>query len=59
MLPRYRCKRCGNTWTPRTEKPITCPECRSPYWNKERKKSGGKTYERDKKDKTNIGENNK
>lgn len=46
ILPRYKCKRCGYSWVPRTEEiPITCanPDCRSPYWNKERKtKEDGK-----------------
>lgn len=40
MLKTYGCKRCGYKWVPRTEKPITCPSCRSPYWNKERKNGG-------------------
>jgi len=32
-------KRCGNTWTPRSNQPpIQCPKCRSPYWNRPRKK---------------------
>jgi ribosomal protein L37E len=33
------CNRCGYTWISYTKKPKTCPECRSPYWNKERKMS--------------------
>ena len=37
MLPEYRCKRCGYKWVPRTDKPLTCPKCRSPYWYKERR----------------------
>jgi len=33
------CKRCGSTWTPRSETPPTqCPKCRSPYWNREKKR---------------------
>jgi len=28
-----RCLRCGREWVPRTDHPLTCPECRSPYWN--------------------------
>jgi DNA-directed RNA polymerase subunit RPC12/RpoP len=32
-----RCKRCGATWTPRKkQKPVQCPKCKSPYWNKKR-----------------------
>jgi predicted Zn-ribbon and HTH transcriptional regulator len=33
------CKRCGYTWPRRrsaTHDPVTCPNCMSPYWNKER-----------------------
>ena len=32
------CKRCLATWIPRKpERPIQCPKCRSPYWDRERK----------------------
>lgn len=33
-----RCKRCGWPWTPRIEKPVMCPKCKSAYWNIERKR---------------------
>lgn len=36
-----QCLRCGFTWYPRKPgRPARCanPKCRSPYWNKERKK---------------------
>jgi len=35
----YECERCKHQWMPRTkdETPITCPKCKSAYWNKERK----------------------
>lgn len=39
-LDGFECERCGHTWVPRetTEgKPIICPSCKSPYWNKPRK----------------------
>jgi hypothetical protein len=40
--PTYKqrtCKRCDYTWTPRKkQKPVQCPKCKSPYWNKEKKK---------------------
>jgi predicted Zn-ribbon and HTH transcriptional regulator len=37
IIGRNKCTRCGNIWTQRTfEKPIICPKCKSPYWNKER-----------------------
>jgi len=31
----FRCNRCGFEWIPRSSKtPISCPKCRSKYWNK-------------------------
>ena len=41
MLKTYGCKRCGYEWVPRKDKPITCPRCRSPYWNKDRINNSG------------------
>ena len=33
------CNRCGAKWTPRRkEPPVQCPKCKSPYWNREKKK---------------------
>lgn len=32
------CKRCGHTWTPRQQEITICPKCKSPYWNKARRK---------------------
>ena len=33
------CLRCGHKWLKRKlEDPMFCPKCRSPYWNKPRKK---------------------
>ena len=37
-LPRLKCLRCGHAWIQRKEKPKQCPKCKSPYWNKPRKK---------------------
>ena len=38
-LPKYKCIRCKHKWIPRKETvPIICPKCKSPYWNKPRKK---------------------
>ena len=34
----YECERCGHKWTPRLDMPTVCPKCKSPYWNKEKKK---------------------
>lgn len=40
-LPTLKCLRCDHTWIPRTEsKPIRCPKCKSPYWNKARVHTG-------------------
>lgn len=36
-----QCTRCGHEWFPRTpEKPMVCPKCKSPYWDKPRKNEG-------------------
>ena len=37
-----QCLRCGHEWQPRihktkNDKPVACPKCRSPYYNKPRK----------------------
>ncbi len=36
----FRCERCGHKWAPRNkrEQPAVCPKCKSPYWNKPRKR---------------------
>lgn len=42
MRKLFECKRCGYGWYSSKELPITCPHCRSAYWNVERKnKTGG------------------
>lgn len=34
-----KCKRCSHEWVQRTlNLPKVCPRCKSPYWNKERRK---------------------
>jgi DNA-directed RNA polymerase subunit RPC12/RpoP len=34
---KYKCKRCGWEWFSRKKtKPITCPHCRTPYWDIDR-----------------------
>ena len=42
MNPYLICKRCGHEWIRRNfdKLPGTCPRCKSPYWNKERKVQG-------------------
>ena len=35
----FQCERCGHKWIPRgKEEPSVCPNCKSPYWNKPRKR---------------------
>jgi len=35
----FECERCGHQWIPRgNENPSVCPKCKSPYWNKPRKR---------------------
>ena len=36
----YRCERCGHEWIPRDveQEPSVCPKCKSPYWDKPRKR---------------------
>jgi len=39
----FKCEKCGHEWVPRNEEtPIICPRCKSPYWNKPRKKNKNK-----------------
>jgi predicted Zn-ribbon and HTH transcriptional regulator len=33
----FNCKRCGWEWASRKERPVICPKCKTPYWDKERK----------------------
>lgn len=38
-ITKLECLRCGHKWYPRfPQKPRICPYCKSPYWDKERKK---------------------
>jgi len=40
-MPTLKCLRCGHKWHPRTDKlPAVCPnlKCKSPYWNKPRRR---------------------
>lgn len=33
-LPRFKCLRCGHTWSPHQgEVPRCCAFCKTPYWN--------------------------
>ena len=44
----YRCERCAHEWIPRAvdKEPSVCPKCKSPYWDRPRRKAGAMmTYE--------------
>jgi len=32
-VPELTCKRCGHSWTPRSNDPRMCPRCKSYKWN--------------------------
>jgi hypothetical protein len=36
----YRCERCSHEWIPRKveREPSVCPKCKSPYWDRPRRK---------------------
>ena len=37
-LKGYICERCKHKWVPRdNKKPMVCPKCKSPYWDKKRR----------------------
>ena len=39
----WSCLRCENAWEGRlATKPVQCPRCKSPYWDRERQKDGGR-----------------
>ena len=41
LIMGYRCQRCGHEWLPRRNSknpPKVCPKCKSPYWDRPRKK---------------------
>jgi rubrerythrin len=38
-LKGYKCERCSHVWLPKEEEaPRVCPKCKSPYWDRPRKK---------------------
>jgi hypothetical protein len=39
LLEGFECSRCGHRWFPRENAapPVTCPKCKSPYWDKPRR----------------------
>ena len=41
-LPSWSCRRCGHKWIPRkADRPVVCPECKSPWWDKPKKEKKG------------------
>ena len=43
----FRCERCDHEWIPMNSlrEPAVCPKCKSPYWNRPRRKAAMLTYE--------------
>jgi len=41
VIQKMNCLRCGHTWTPRQAEIRICPKCKSPYWDRPRKQTGG------------------
>lgn len=37
-LPTLTCTRCGHTWLQRVAAPKLCAKCKSPYWDRPKKK---------------------
>ncbi len=53
MLPGFECQRCGHRWVARRTKgqsrrPVICPGCRSPYWERPFERVRVKAAEADK-----------
>jgi hypothetical protein len=36
------CKVCGHKWIPRTDKPLSCPNCKNRKWNESKKEGKAK-----------------
>jgi len=36
-MKKEKCLRCNHEFVKRIDKPIVCPKCKSPYWNRKRK----------------------
>src|SRR3990167_8835241 len=43
-LFKHVCTRCGHLWVPNKIRPVACPRCHSPYWNKKRQRISLKLY---------------
>jgi len=35
---KLKCKRCEHVWVPTQEEIRICPKCKSPYWDRERRR---------------------
>ncbi len=33
----FKCLRCGHEWPSKMDKPLVCPKCKSPYWDRDKK----------------------
>ena len=43
VLTQHACLRCSKTWWPRRpSKPLRCPRCKSPYWDRPRRLKSSK-----------------
>lgn len=43
----YQCSRCKHTWVPRDDaRPLVCPKCKSPYWDKPRQDELKKKFDK-------------
>lgn len=40
ILKHLICKRCDHDWYPRKTEVRICPKCKSPYWDRPKKKGG-------------------
>ena len=48
-LKGFRCTRCNHTWVPREKrKPMVCPKCKSPYWDKPRQSDKNRDWKQKK-----------
>jgi Zn finger protein HypA/HybF involved in hydrogenase expression len=37
-MSKLQCKRCSHEWYPKQPEVRLCPKCKSPYWDRERRK---------------------
>lgn len=46
---KLKCVRCSHEWQPRKIEVLVCPECKSPYWWKEKRKESDTDEGKDRK----------